>query len=121
MSHIYLGMSIWYRHIIIYVTVWVAIQYFVTQLFQLWTLKFLLCWLLHPFSISPFFECLYYFLASPKMALVVKNLPTNAGDIRDVCLIPRSGRSPGGKHGKLLQYFCLENAMDRGAWCGYSP
>ena len=50
------------------------------------------------------------------MALVVKNLPTNAGDIRDVGLIPGSGRSPGGENGNLLQYLCLENPMDRGAW-----
>ena len=55
------------------------------------------------------------------MALVVKNLPANAGDIRDMTLIPGSGRSPGGKHGKPLQYVCLENPMGRGAWGGYSP
>ena len=50
------------------------------------------------------------------MALVVKNLPTNAGDVRDVGLIPGSGRSPGGGHGNPLQYSCLENPMDRGTW-----
>ena len=50
------------------------------------------------------------------MALVVKNLPVNAGDIRDVCLIPGSGRSPGEGNGNPLQYSCLENPMDRGAW-----
>ena len=50
------------------------------------------------------------------MALVVKNLPANAGDIRDRSSIPRSGRSPGGEHGNLLQYSCLENPMDRGDW-----
>ena len=49
------------------------------------------------------------------MALVVKNLPVNAGDIRDSGLIPESGRSPGGEHGNPLQYSYLENAMDRGA------
>ena len=49
-------------------------------------------------------------------ALVVKNLPTNAGDIRDIDSIPGSGRSPGGGHGNTLQYFCLENPMARGAW-----
>ena len=37
-------------------------------------------------------------------------------DVRDVGSIPRSGRSPGGWHGNLLQYSCLENSMDRGAW-----
>jgi len=48
------------------------------------------------------------------VALVVKNLP--AGDVRDVSSIPGSGRSPGGGHGNTLQYSCLENSMDRGAW-----
>ena len=49
-------------------------------------------------------------------ALVVKNLPANAGDIRDMGSIPASGRSPGGGNGNTLQYSCLENPMDRGAW-----
>ena len=48
--------------------------------------------------------------------LVVKDLPANAGDIRDMGLIPGSGRSPGGGHGNLFQYSCLENPMDKGAW-----
>ena len=43
------------------------------------------------------------------MALVVKNLPANAGDIRDAGSIPGSGRSPEGGHGDPLQYCCLEN------------
>ena len=47
---------------------------------------------------------------------VVKNLPANAGDIRDMGSIPESGRSPGKGHGNSLQYSCLENPMDRGAW-----
>ena len=47
---------------------------------------------------------------------MVKNLPANAGDIRDLGSIPGSGRSPGGGHGNPLQYSCLENSMDRGAW-----
>ena len=51
-----------------------------------------------------------------QVALAVKDLPANAGDIRDAGLIPRSGRSPGGGHGKSLQYSCLKNPMDRGAW-----
>ena len=50
------------------------------------------------------------------MALVVKNPPANAGDIRDVSSIPGLGRSPGVGSGNLLQYSCLENSMDRGAW-----
>ena len=44
-----------------------------------------------------------------------KELPANAGDMRDTDLIPGSGRSPGGGHGNPLQYSCLENAMDREA------
>ena len=47
---------------------------------------------------------------------MVKKLTANAGDIRDLDLIPGWGRSPGGGHGYLLQYSCLENSMDRGAW-----
>ena len=50
------------------------------------------------------------------MALVVKNLPANAGDIKDVGLIPGLRRSPGGMHGNPLQYSFMENPMDRGAW-----
>ena len=52
---------------------------------------------------------------------MAKNLPANAGDIRDVSLIFGSGRSPGGGHGNPLQYSCLENPMDRGAWWATSP
>jgi len=48
--------------------------------------------------------------------LVVKNLPTNAGDIRDAGSIPGSGRCPGEGNGNPLWYSCLENPMDRGAW-----
>jgi len=51
-----------------------------------------------------------------RVALAVKNLSANAEDIRDVGLILGSGRSPGGGHGNTLQYPCLENSMDRGAW-----
>ena len=47
---------------------------------------------------------------------MVKNSPANAGDVRDADVIPGPGRSPGGGHGNLLQYSCLENPMDRGAW-----
>ena len=50
------------------------------------------------------------------MALVVKNPPANAGDLRDMGLIPGSGRSSGGGHGNPLQYSCLENPMDRETW-----
>ena len=47
---------------------------------------------------------------------VVKNLPANAGDTKDMGLIPGSGRSPGVGNGNPLQYPCLENSQDRGAW-----
>ena len=50
------------------------------------------------------------------MVLVVKNLPANAGDIRDAGSIHGMGRSPGEGNGNPLQYSCLENSMDRGAW-----
>ena len=51
-----------------------------------------------------------------QVALVVKSLPANVGDVRNVGLIPGSGRSPGGGQGYPVQYSCLENPMDRGAW-----
>ena len=47
---------------------------------------------------------------------MVKNLPVKAGDAGDSGLIPGSGRSLGGGHGNPLQYSCLKNPMDRGAW-----
>ena len=47
---------------------------------------------------------------------MVNNLPANAGDAGDVGLIPGSGRFSGGGHGNPLQYSCLENPKDRGAW-----
>ena len=55
-------------------------------------------------------------LKAPQVALVVRNLPAKAGDLRESGLIPGSRRSPGGGHGNLLQHSCLENSMDRGAW-----
>ena len=55
-------------------------------------------------------------LEASQMALVVKNPPANAGDIRDVGWIPGLGKYPGEGHGNLLQYPCLENPMDRGTW-----
>ena len=47
---------------------------------------------------------------------VVKNLPANAGEAGDMSLSPRLGRSHGEGNGNPLQYFCLENSIDRGAW-----
>ena len=50
------------------------------------------------------------------LALLVKSLLANAGDVKDAGLIPGLGRSPGGGHGNPLWYSCLENLMDKGAW-----
>ena len=47
---------------------------------------------------------------------MVKNPPANPGDTREEGSIPGSGRPPGERHGNPLQYSCLENSMDRGAW-----
>ena len=58
-------------------------------------------------------ECSFFMLL---MALVVKNPPANTGDIRDTGLIPGLGRSSGEGNGNPLQYSCLENPMDKGAW-----
>ena len=51
-----------------------------------------------------------------QVVLVVKNLLASAGDARDVSLISGSEKAPGERNGNLLQYSCLENPMDRGAW-----
>ena len=51
-----------------------------------------------------------------QVQLVVKNLLASAGDIRDVGSVPGLGRCPGGGHNNPLQYSCLENPIDRGAW-----
>ena len=50
------------------------------------------------------------------LVLVVKNLPANTGDKEDLGLISGLGRFPGGGHGNPLQYSCLDNPIDRGAW-----
>ena len=55
------------------------------------------------------------------MVVVIKNPPANARNIRDMGLIPGSGRSLGGGHDNQLQYSCLENPMDRGAWQAMVP
>ena len=64
------------------------------------------------------FACIYIYdiFGVSQVALVVKKPPANAGDIRDTSSIPESERSLGGGHGNPLQYSCLENPMDRGAW-----
>ena len=55
------------------------------------------------------------------MRSTVKNSPANAGDLRDASLKPGSGRSPEEENGNPLQYSCLENPMDRGAWRAIVP
>ena len=58
----------------------------------------------------------HHFVLVCIVALLVKNLPTNAGDRRDTSLIPASGRSPGEGNGSPLQYSCLGNPIDIGVW-----
>ena len=58
----------------------------------------------------------YVPLGASQVALVVKNLPANAGDAKDAGVIPGWGRSPGGGNGNLVQDSCLGNPIDRGAW-----
>ena len=68
------------------------------------------------FFLRGIFACLLCARAS-QVALVVKNPPANARDVRDAGLIPGSGRSPGGGHGNPLQYSCLKNPMRSLAGC----
>ena len=56
------------------------------------------------------------FIRASQVALVIKNPPANAGNTRDVDLIPGLGRSSGGGNGNLFQYSCWKNPTDRGAW-----
>ena len=58
----------------------------------------------------------YRYMLASRVALVVKNWPAHAGDVRGASSIPGLGRSPGGGHGNPVQCSCLENPMDRGAW-----
>ena len=58
------------------------------------------------------FICIIY---NKRLALVVKNQPANAGDVKDMGSIPGSGKSPGGEQDNPLQYSCLAKPMDRGA------
>ena len=59
---------------------------------------------------------MYILMRASQVALVVKNPFANAGNVRDLGLIPGPGKYPGGGHGNPLQYSCLENLIDRGAW-----
>ena len=60
-------------------------------------------------------------MEASQVALVVKNPPASAGDVRDSGSIPGSGRFPGGGHGNPQQYSCLESLMDRAAWQAIVP
>ena len=60
--------------------------------------------------------CMYFSVWASQVVLVVKNPPANAEDLSDAGSIPRLGRSPAAAHGNPLQYSCLENPLDRGAW-----
>ena len=73
-------------------------------------------WLSSPTHQIPQIMAVLPFHWASQGALVVKNPPANAGDLRDVGSIPRLGRSPGGGCGNPLHYSRLENPMDRGAW-----
>ena len=70
----------------------------------------------HNIFIKQIFSCLILWSWASQVVLVVKNLPANAGDLRDMCLTLELGRSPGGRHGNSLQYSCLQSPMDRRAW-----
>ena len=65
-----------------------------------------------------YFQIIHYYTIhwASQVALVIKNPPANAGNMRDVGSIPGLGRSSGGGHSNPLQYSCLENPMDREAW-----
>ena len=65
---------------------------------------------------KPFIYNIHVNYGASLVALVVKNLPVNTGDVRDPGSVPRLGQCPGGGNGNLLQYSCLENLIDRGAW-----
>ena len=62
------------------------------------------------------YDIIYNLIRVSQVALVVKNQPVNAGDVRDVGLISGLGKSPGGGSGNPLLCSCWENPMDRGAW-----
>ena len=62
------------------------------------------------------FQVRYLEFMTSQVALMVKNPPAKAGDIKAVGSIPGPGRYPGGGHGNPLQYLCLEHSMDRGTW-----
>ena len=62
------------------------------------------------------FDIQYSAYGASQVALVIKNLPASARGPVDEDSVPRWGRYPGGGNGNPLQYSCLKNSMDRGAW-----
>ena len=75
-------------------------------------------------TVLPFACFVFCTRLKPVSLVVVKNMPAKTGDIKDTGSIPGSGRSPRGGNGNPVQYPCLENPKDRGAWqatvCGVS-
>ena len=69
---------------------------------------------------SPLFSTYYTPSVGSQVVLVVKNMPVDAGDVREVGSIPGLASSPGEGYGNPLQYTCLENSMDRGVWWAHS-
>ena len=82
--------------------------YYLGTMYSL-VVKLILCFL-------SFFGILTHHPGASYVALVVRNPPANVGDIRDAGSITGLARSPGGGHGNSLQYSCLKNPIDRGAW-----
>ena len=66
------------------------------------------------------YDIIYNLIRVSQVALVVKNQPVNAGDVRDVGLISGLGKSPGGGHGNPLQYSCLEESHGQRSLEGYT-
>ena len=101
------------------------------SMMSLSTPKCYVFYILHLVPIFPLPECplwsstnIFQLLPSRRalqVVLVVKNLPANAGDVRDAGSIPESGRSPRGGHGNPLQYSCLENPCGQRSLAGYGP
>ena len=84
-------------------------SYDYVNLFYKWFYKYI-CRSMFPIQYSPL-----------QVALVVKNPPVSAGDLRDMSLIPGLGQSSGGRDSNLLQYFCLKNPCGQRSLVGYGP
>ena len=93
---------------------WVTQQIPIGCLCYIWWWKFPCYSLCTPLQLTNL-KFVYSFFKEP-VKVVIKNPPPNAGDVRNFVSIPVWGRYPGGGHGNPLQYSCLENTMDTGAW-----